>query len=133
MDRILIAERGTDWLRALRCLSLAHRPFTALVQAPDDDDFLREAPWGASPAPQEIVLLCADALSSAAMESRLALLRHVTQLDAPVVVHVVADTDEGRLASQAFLEVVRDLAPGLEVRVSTLTSLAAPTPLPRAA
>ncbi len=132
MDRILIAERGTDWLRALRCLSLAHRPFTALVQAADDNDFLREAPWGGTP-PREIVLLCADALSSAAMESRLALLRHVSQLDERVVVHVVADTDEGMLASQAFLEVVRGLAPALEVRVSTLTALAAPTALPQAA
>lgn len=135
MDRILIAERGTDWLRALRCLSLAHRPFTTLVQAHDDEGFLREAPWGAV-APKEVVLLCASALTAGVMESRLALLRHVSSLDRTVV-HVVADSDEGALASRAFLEVVRDLAPGLEVRVSTLAALGTPgvpeEPLQRAA
>lgn len=121
MERMLIAERGTDWLRGLRCLSLAHRPFTTLVQAHDEDDFLREAPWSER-APEEIVLLCGSALTAEVMESRLALLRHVSRLER-IVVHVVADSDEGTLAGQAFLEVVRDLAPALEVRITTLAAL----------
>lgn len=121
MHRLLIAERGTDWLRGLRGLSLSHRPFTTLVQAHDDDDFLREAPWGAV-APTEIVLLCGAALSAEVMESRLALLRHVSGLE-HCAVHIVADTDEAELASQAFLDVVRELAPGLEARVTTLAAL----------
>lgn len=120
--RMLIAERGTDWLRALRSLSLSHRPFTTLVQAPDEDAFLRDRPWERE-APEEIVLLCGAELSSDTLTSRLALFRHLAAESRPTTVRIVADGD-GALAIEAFLEVVRSLAPQLALRVVSLSALA---------
>lgn len=121
--RLLIAERGTDWLRALRSLSLAHRPFTTVVQANDDHEFLRERPWQDA-APQEIVLLCGPELSAESLESRLALFRHVASAPHEITVRIVADTDDGALANEALLEVLRSMAPSLPVRVTSLAALA---------
>jgi hypothetical protein len=121
---MLIAERGTDWLRALRSLSLAHRPFTALVQAPDEAGFLRERPWQAD-APQEIVLLCGDHLDIDVLTARLALFRFIAESRTATSVRIVAESDDGELASAAFLEVVRSLAPGLVVEITTLAAIAA--------
>jgi hypothetical protein len=123
MERILIAERDSDWLRALRCLSLSQRPFTTLVQAPDDDGFLRERPWG-DDAPREVVLLC-GALSPEALAARLSLFRHIATSARPgqTTVWVVSDTDEARVANEAFLDVVRGLLPGFELRAAALSEL----------
>lgn len=121
--RMLIAERGTDWMRALRSLSLGHQPFATLVQSSDDEGFLRDRPWQGI-APREIVLLCARELTAASLESRLNLFRHVANDAAETSVRIVADSDDGALANEAFLEVVRSLAPGLSVRVTSLAALA---------
>ncbi len=121
--RMLIAERGTDWLRALRSLSLGHQPFTTLVQANDDDEFLRERPWKGT-APREIVLLCSPELTAAALEGRLTLFRHVASDALDTTVQIVADSEDGALANEALLEVVRSLAPALSVRVTSLAALA---------
>lgn len=124
MERILIAERDTDWLRALRCLSLAQRPFTTLVQARDDDQFLRECPWGDS-APREVVLLCGPSLSSEAVASRMCLLRHLASTGRPgqTSLWVVADSERGTVANEAFLDVVRGLLPGFDLRATSLHAL----------
>jgi hypothetical protein len=124
MERILIAERHTDWLRALRCLSLAQRPFTTLVQARDDEGFLRECPWGAV-APREVVLLCGGALTADGLEARLALLRHIASTARPgqTSLWVVSDSDEATTANEAFLDVVRGLLPGFELRSIALSDL----------
>lgn len=121
--RMLIAERGTDWLRALRSLSLGSTPFTTLVQASGDESFLHERPWSGR-APEEIVLLCGADLSAATLTSRLALFRHVAGSPAAPAVCIVADSDESALATEAFLDVVRSLAPGLHIRTLPLEALA---------
>ncbi|MFN7699268.1 MAG: hypothetical protein ACK6CU_05020 [Deltaproteobacteria bacterium] len=123
--RMLIAERGTDWLRALRSLSLGHEPFTTLVQAPGDEGFLRERPWEGQ-APEEILFLCGHRIDIGLLGARLALFRFIAESDGGAgVVRIVAESDEGRLANAAFLEVVRSLAPGLAVEITTLAALAA--------
>lgn len=124
MERILIAERGTDWLRALRGLSLAQRPFTTLVQARDDDDFLRERPWG-EVAPREVLLLCAGSLSPKAFDARLSLLRHIAATARPggTSLWVLSDSDEAKCANEAFLDVVRGLLPGFDLRATSLSEL----------
>ncbi len=121
-DRMLIAERGTDWFRALRGLSLASRPFTTVVQAPNDEAFLHDAPWKGE-GPDQIVLLCGADLSAATLTSRLALFRHVASSSRRPEVCMVADSERGALATEAFLEVVRSLAPNLAVRTLSLDAL----------
>lgn len=122
--RMLIAERGTDWLRALRSLSLSTRPFTTLVQARDDEAFLRDRPWEGE-APTEILLLCGRELSVGILTARLALFRHIAEQPGRTSVRILADDEDGELATAAFLEVIQGLAPGLPVRVTSLRSLAA--------
>jgi len=120
--RIFIAERGTDWLRALRLLSLAHQPFTTLLQANGDDAFLRQRPWTGT-APREIVLLCGPDLGARALEGRLSLFRYVAVEAPDTLIRIVADSDDGALANEALLEVVRSLAPGLRVEVTSIAAL----------
>ena len=123
--RLLIAERGTDWLRALRSVSLSHRPFTTLVQAPDDAGFLRERPWHGE-APEEILFLCGHHIDIDVLTARLALFRFIAESGrGSTSVRIVAESDDGELANAAFLEVVRSLAPGLSIELTTLTSIAA--------
>jgi hypothetical protein len=122
--RMLIAERGTDWLRALRSLSLSHRPFTTLVQAPDDAAFLRECPWEGE-APREILFLCGDQLDIDILTARLALFRFIAETERGATsVRIVAESDDGELAHAAFLEVVRTLAPSLAVEITSLAAIA---------
>jgi hypothetical protein len=125
MERFLIAERDTDWLRALRCLSLRQRPFTTLVQARDDEGFLRECPWG-EVAPREVVLLCGPSLSSEAVASRMSLLRHLARTGRPgqTSVWVVADSERAAVANEAFLEIVRGLLPEFDLEATSLQALA---------
>ncbi len=131
--RMLIAERGTDWLRALRSLSLSHRPFTTLVQAPDDEAFLRECPWDGE-APEEILFLCGHHLDVDVLTARLALFRFISETERGATsVRIVAESDDGELAHAAFLEVVRSLAPGLAVEITSLAAIAAEAPPSRRA
>ena len=121
MERILIAEVGTDWLHALRCLSLSQQPFTTLVQAADANA-LAACPWGES-VPSEVVLLCAPELTSATVASRMELLRHLVTTTSPgaTTFWMVVDAEQGELANDAFVDVVRNqLAPGFDVRATSL-------------
>jgi hypothetical protein len=120
MERILIAEAGTDWLHALRCLSQAPQPFTTLVQAESAE--LASCPWGES-VPREVVLLCAPELTAQTMASRMSLLRHLVTTTSPgaTTFWMVVDAEQSELANDAFVDVVRhQLAPGFDVRATSL-------------
>lgn len=120
MIRILIAEHGTDWMAALRRLSLAQVPFTTLVQGRDDSGFLRERPWGPT-APADVILLCGGALSAAKIEARLALLRHVSESAPQPTVWILADREEDALATESFVETLQSqVAPSLRVQFARI-------------
>lgn len=99
--RMLIAERGTDWLRALRYVSLSHRPFTTLVQAREDAAFLRECPWEGR-APEEILLVCGNTLTADVLTARLALLRHVEAQPGATSVRIIVDAEDGEIVFRAI-------------------------------